>query len=157
MGLPGSGKSTLCERLRGCGWSVVDDKAGQEEFEGLPPRERMEQVAAATLRAGKNTVVDRTNIESFQRAHWLRLAREAGIPDALSAVVFLNTSGETCKERVLQRENHRLANNDQSLKVVDRFMEGLTPPTRGEGFGAVFMVTTTEKFESFARDMCPPG
>ena len=145
----------MCEALVPRGWTVVDDKAGEEYSwcDGLPPRERMEKVATEALKNGQHTVIDRTNIEASQRANWLKVSREAGVPDALVAIVAMNTPQETCKERIMQRMNHRLQATEPSLKVVDRFVEGLTPPTRAEGFGAIYGIATEAKIAQFVESM----
>jgi len=123
MGLPGSGKSTLCKLLLDDNWSIIDDAAGTltVDDQGIPPRERMERAASQALKSGNDIVVDRTNIEPFQRAIWLKLLADSGISKALSAVVFINTPSETCKARILQREHHRLSNTEKSLQVVERW------------------------------------
>ncbi|KAJ1631906.1 hypothetical protein T492DRAFT_993005 [Pavlovales sp. CCMP2436] len=89
-GPPGSGKSTFCEELLRCcsvagdpaltGWTVVcQDTAGAG---GLKPgkRVKVEAAAKAGLVCGQGVVVDRTNINPTQRAHFTAIGRGLAVP-----------------------------------------------------------------------------
>ncbi|KAJ1623343.1 AAA domain-containing protein, partial [Pavlovales sp. CCMP2436] len=89
-GPPGSGKSTFCEELLRCcgvagdpvltGWTVVcQDTAGAS---GIKPgkREKVEAAAKAGLARGQSVVVDRTNLDATQRAHFTAIGRGLAVP-----------------------------------------------------------------------------
>ena len=42
-------------------------------------------------------VIDRTNIDEAQRAHWLRLARRAGVPCDGTAALWIDHDPALCK------------------------------------------------------------
>ena len=133
VGLPGSGKSTLARRFAARGWRVVC----QDE---LGSRAACEEAAAGALREGARVVVDRTNIDAEQRAHWLRLARQHRLPDSAAACVVLSAPRAECERRVLARRGHpTLPPDASSVGVVRRFAAQYQAPSPQEGFGRVLV------------------
>ena len=134
VGLPGSGKSTLARRFAARGWAVVC----QDE---LGSRGACEAAADRALADGVRVVVDRTNIDPDQRAHWLRLARRHRLPDAAIACVVLALPRAACERRVLARRGHpTLPPNASSVDVIRRFAAQYQPPAPGEGFGRILVL-----------------
>ncbi|WFD35396.1 hypothetical protein MCUN1_002250 [Malassezia cuniculi] len=70
VGVVGSGKSTFASAVaEQLGWT----RCNQDEL-----RRRDNVIAAAkdALESGRSVVIDRTNLDAMQRAHWIDLARE---------------------------------------------------------------------------------
>ena len=55
---------------------------------------------------GDKVVINRNNIAAHQRAHWLAIAVDAGLPAVAVVAVLLQVSNLTCKERVMLRSGH---------------------------------------------------
>ncbi|KAJ1656679.1 hypothetical protein IWQ61_003795 [Dispira simplex] len=127
VGLPGSGKTAfahhLCTHIKG--WVRVS-----QEDEGT--YSVCEAKALASLKQGKNVVIDRCNFDESQRKPWVNLGEHLGVAaDAL----FFDISTKECKERVLKRSNHPTGVQGRfGVAVVDRFQDKLTRPTVYEGF-----------------------
>jgi hypothetical protein len=134
VGLPGSGKSTLARRFAARGWRV----ACQDE---LGSRAACEAAVDRALREGEGAVVDRTNIDAEQRAHWLRIAARHRLPAAAAACVVVAAPRAACERRVLARRGHpTLPPDASSVGVVRRFAGLYRAPDPGEGFGRVLVV-----------------
>src|SRR5271165_997988 len=70
VGLPGSGKSTLCSGELSGYTRINQDELGS--------RSRCIEVASDALESQNSVVIDRTNIDTNQRATWVNLARKFG-------------------------------------------------------------------------------
>ena len=93
------------------------------------------------LQNGERVVVDRTNIDASQRAHWLRIARENRLPPAAVVAVLLEVHVQTAKDRVMHRAQHpTLKAERSSMGIIDGFARDLVRPTEGEGFGRVIVL-----------------
>lgn len=134
-GLPGSGKSSLGQRL--CEAVGGATKAARFSQDVLKSRPKVEQACAQALNEGKKLViVDRTNLVPRQRESWLHLAKDH---NADAALVFLEVHPLECVQRCQQRKNHEgnfPTARDQILNVVQRFASNLELPQTKEGFGA---------------------
>jgi predicted kinase len=134
VGLPGSGKSTFAEQFADAGWAVVCQDV-------LGNRKACEEAADAALAAGRQVVVDRTNIDTTQRAHWLRIAHAHGIGPRGIVCVHLDPPPRECERRVLARTGHpTLPPTPQSAGVVRSFRRALQRPSEAEGFARVLVV-----------------
>jgi predicted kinase len=105
-GLQGAGKSTFSKRLVEAGppgkWTRVNqDTAGAGGRRGT--REDCLVAAREALRRGGSIVVDRTNADEWQRAHFIRLAVEEG---AAPHCVFLDLPAKACAARAAARTDH---------------------------------------------------
>ena len=144
----------MAAQLQESDWRLVNDKACESGDKGIPPRERMEELLRDCLAQGEQrVVVDRPNMETRQRARWLKITRDQRVPDTLVAVVYLDTPLEECQRRVVKREHHRLAADEKSLKVIQHFVDASNPPWLKEGFGAIFHIQTSEKAAGFIQGM----
>ena len=153
-GLPGSGKSTFAKQFGDAGWRVVCQDV-------MGTRAACEEAVSAALAAGERVVVDRTNIDTTQRAHWLRIARERGIGPSGSVCVHLDTRYHECERRVLARTDHpTLPATAESLNVVRSFRRSQQWPMLAEGFGEVLRVRTDAAARRAACRLmaaAPPG
>ena len=134
MGLPGSGKSTIANKLAKVGWTRVN----QDE---MGNRKAVEASAKTALSKGLNVVVDRCNIDFEQRVHFLELAHKAGVTDI--RCLWLDTPAQVCKDRVSVRKDHpTIPQGDFGHGIIDRFTTSLVPPMRGEGFCEIVRTST---------------
>lgn len=133
VGLPGSGKSTyFAEFLADLGATrVCQDVLGN--------RARVETKVKDLVKTGASVFVDRTNYDSKQRSHWLKIARDRDIPCV--ALVF-DVPADTCAKRAAQRTHHegRLDGRDpaQCRKVVNMLNKFMKPIDDSESFARVF-------------------
>lgn len=135
VGLPGAGKSHLAARLlggpRGARWARVNQ-------DSMGSRRACEDAARRALGRGQCVLVDRTNIDPAQRAHWVRMAAAHGCSRVLC--VWLRTPAGVCRDRVLRREGHEtLPPTHDSVRVVDLFLRSFVPPVEEEGFDEVLL------------------
>ena len=116
-GLPGVGKSELASLLL---------TASSTEFgppsritvvcqDVLGSRKKCEREARSALSSGRSVVVDRTNIDATQRAHWFRIAQEFSVP---ADVVTFDCSREVCARRCDARLSHPTIKPGQGRRVV---------------------------------------
>ena len=86
-------------------------------------------------------IIDRCNATVDQRSVWINLAARCRLPLSRIAVVYLQTTIDECKRRVMSRRGHAtLPAKQSSMRVVDSFAHDLEPPTRAEGFLPANMV-----------------
>lgn len=134
MGLPGSGKSTIANKLAKVGWTRVN----QDE---MGNRKAVEASAKTAFAKGLNVVVDRCNIDFEQRVHFLELAARAGVTDI--RCLWLDTPAQVCKDRVSVRKDHpTIPQGDFGHGIIDKFTSFLVPPMRGEGFCEIIRTCT---------------
>lgn len=134
MGLPGSGKSTIANKLTKLGWTRVN----QDE---MGNRKAVEASTKTALTKGQNVVIDRCNIDFEQRVHFLELAYKAGVTDV--RCLWLDTPAQVCKDRVSVRKDHpTIPQGDFGHGIIDRFTTSLAPPMRGEGFCEIVRTST---------------
>jgi len=155
-GPQGAGKSTFCELLLG-GAPTVFAVAAAGASSGAPPawtvvsqdtigggkpgkREACEALALKTLRAGGSVVVDRTHLTPEQRAHFVRVAKEAGAP--VHALVLLAPRAEI-ERRVKERVGHPAGvQGATGAKLASSSLAAFVPPAYAEGFKLISTATT---------------
>jgi predicted kinase len=150
VGLPGSGKSTLSKAFAECGWVIVCQDV-------LGNRRACELAVDTALRAGERVVVDRTNIDCAQRAHFLHIAQSHGVGPAGAACLHLDLHPAECVRRVLTRTGHpTLPAREESKAVVWQFRRRQQRPVCAEGFGRVIRVTSDSDTLFEARELLGP-
>ena len=125
-GLPGSGKSLLAAQLRARGFSLVCQ-------DSLGSRQACEDAVTDLMKRGRRCVVDRCNHTNQQRDLWVDLMKKNAPKDknAVALVLHLDADVETCKQRVLQRKNHKtLPPVPASKAVVDDFQRKFEDPSQ---------------------------
>eukprot|EP00933_Yihiella_yeosuensis_P024872 TRINITY_DN19287_c0_g1_i1.p1 TRINITY_DN19287_c0_g1~~TRINITY_DN19287_c0_g1_i1.p1 ORF type:complete len:532 (-),score=102.18 TRINITY_DN19287_c0_g1_i1:222-1817(-) len=158
-GLPGSGKSTIRERLVQSRWAYVS----QDE---MLTAEACEKALLKALKNGQSCIVDRCNVTPSDRRLWLQHARKAVEKGTIKGVtlhfeaVWMATPPEVCKKRARSRENHDTLSPDQADRVIDDFCRGLRPPERSgqEPYDAVHFIAEDEHanllFKRYANPSC---
>jgi len=145
VGLPGSGKSTLCQLLDLRVWAVVNQDT-------LKNRQACERAARAALASGKRVAIDRTNATPPHRKVWLDLldqhhaaaASAAGDSHAVEPraawCLELQTPRGECVRRCEQRTGHPTVAPADGKKVVGFVAKEYQPPTAREGLAQVVRV-----------------
>jgi predicted kinase len=130
VGLPGGGKTSFFKaHLAATHAHVSKDLMGHARDKG---RRQLEQVAQV-LRAGRSVAVDNINARIADRAPLVALGREMG------ARVVAYALDTPVKEALARNRSRAGAGRvpDVALFVASKRLE---PPTRAEGFDAVYMV-----------------
>lgn len=143
VGVPGSGKSTVAERLRKeAGWAVVSQDV-------LGDRRACESATAKYLRQGRNVVVDRCNFDVRQRATWLQVGcAVCGGPGGFVPMTLrLATDLEECQQRTVSRTDHPTLNGPASAAVINRFREDFVGPKAAESFAARYVARSPAEVE----------
>ena len=130
VGLPGSGKTSFV-RARFAGHAHVSKDLMRSTRDRNP---RQLALVAQALAAGRSVVVDNTNLRSTDRAPLIAAARAAG---AKVAGYFFDATAKECLARNRAREGKARV-PDVAIHVARARLE---PPTREEGFEALFIVT----------------
>jgi predicted kinase len=130
VGLPGAGKTSFFRaRLAETHVHVSKDVLGHGRDTG---RRQLDLVAQA-LRAGRSVAVDNTNPRAVDRAPLLALARERG---ARVVAYMLDTTPRESAARNRSRAGRERVPDVAVFVTAKR----LQPPTRAEGFDAIYRV-----------------
>jgi predicted kinase len=141
VGLPGSGKTSFV-RARLAGHAHVSKDLMRSTRDR---NSRQLALVAQALAAGQSVVVDNTNLRSADRAPLIAAARAAG---AKAVGYFFNAAAKECLARNRSREGKARV-PDVAIHIARARLE---PPTREEGFDALFIVTA-EGGEFSLRDV----
>lgn len=141
IGLPGSGKSSYCQRHRlptlssdGLRLAILDDAGEQRQPELVFGALRY--LLRARLRAGRpQTYLDATSLSRDERRPWLAIAADFSYP---AGALFFDVPVEVCARRNRQRA---LAGGlEVPEAALARMAAKLRPPTLAEGFAAMARV-----------------
>ena len=130
VGLPGSGKTSFV-RARLAGHAHVSKDLMRSTRDRSA---RQLALVAQALAAGRSVVVDNTNLRLTDRAPLIAAARAAG---AKVVGFFFDATAKDCLARNRGREGKARV-PDVAIHVARARLE---PPTREEGFDALFTVT----------------
>jgi len=150
IGLPGSGKTTLLKKAakRYDLTYISRDDIREEMLGDALVQSANKQVwqeanrkTIAALKSGRGVVLDSCFVEAWKRKDAIALLRESGADRVIA--VFFNVSIEISKERNLKRK-YVVPN-----RAIDWMYERLKehPPSKDEGFDALYTVDKTEEFE----------
>ncbi len=115
VGLPGSGKSTLCKKEQ-----YADYLRISQDDQGKEGCKRLFQVG---LLEGKNIIVDRCNFNCEQRNRYLIPAKKAGYK---TTIIWLKVGREQCIERINERTDHpNLAKGNEKIESVVRMFNAM--------------------------------
>jgi len=132
VGVPGSGKSTFCTKY------PRYKRISQDE---LGDRYMCLSAFRAYLSEGKNIIIDRCNINRFQRNLWINIAKEFGAD--LNCVNFV-IDPKIAIKRIQERKGHPTIKEDTTLdkitQIVDNFTKTYEAPTLDEGFKRVLFI-----------------
>ena len=152
VGIVGSGKSTFATAVaETLGWV----RCNQDE---LGRRAQVVAAAEAALAARRSVVVDRTNLDETQRAHWIDVAHafQAAHPDVRVAVsvIELYVPHEVAHARLASRTHHpTLQTPAHAHRVLGMCERGYRPPRADvpEGFAHMLAVRGDQLDLSDAR------
>ncbi|KAJ3360022.1 hypothetical protein GGF32_008820 [Allomyces javanicus] len=126
VGLPGSGKSWVAERLAARFTHVSQDLLGDR------------QACEFEVKAHARVVLDRCNSTRADRAAWLALGKQPAV------AVYFDVDPDVCAARIRGRVNHpTLKSGRGALKQV------VEPPTLEEGFAAVYTIPSYAAAQEF--------
>lgn len=133
MGLPGSGKSTLCE-TEYKGYTRINQDA-------LGSRDKCMLDAHKALQSEEDVVVDRCNINEAQRCYWIKLGLKYDADEIICH--WVQTPIEECLKRIQNREGHPTIPKETSLdkieQIVYSFNKSLEQPRLSEGLTRIII------------------
>ncbi|KZS94407.1 P-loop containing nucleoside triphosphate hydrolase protein [Sistotremastrum niveocremeum HHB9708] len=143
-GLVGAGKSTFAKALE-----THYPRFKRCNQDDLGDRRLVEDLARASLAAGLSVCIDRTNFDSQQRSHWVKIARE--FPGVAVWVLSFNISYDICSQRLASRLDHPTIHGyEQGLSVLDRMAHNFRPAAFYEGFDRIYRIYETKP--DYSRD-----
>ncbi|KAJ0088338.1 hypothetical protein Patl1_31382 [Pistacia atlantica] len=135
MGAPGSGKSTFCDQVirssarpwvRICQDTINNGKSGTKV--------QCLKNAARALKEGKSVFIDRCNLESEQRADFMRL----GALQVEMHAVVLDLPAKLCVSRSVKRTDHEgNLQGGKAAAVVNSMLRKKELPKLSEGFSRI--------------------
>jgi predicted kinase len=123
VGLPGSGKSSLCKLPEFESYvRISQDEQGREGHRNLFNR---------ALHDKRNIIIDRCGFNKEQRQRYIKPAKAAGY---VTTIMWLKVPAEVCIERIKKRADHPNLTKDSSniLDVVKMFDNMFVDPTIDE-------------------------
>jgi predicted kinase len=132
VGYPGSGKTTLAQNIYPEYERISGDVLGNQN--------KCIDACHKALSEGKSVVIDRTNINKSQRAHWINLATYYGVK---AKAIYLEVDVDECIARIHLRKNHETIKEDLSLDdkrcIVSMFHKNFEMPSLSEGFEEIII------------------
>lgn len=130
-GLPGSGKSTVCQK-----WFPTYTRINQDE---IGTRQQCIELCRVALERKQDVIIDRTNISRQQRSYWINLGLEYGCESIVC--IYLQVDEEECIARIHERRDHPTINYQMPLeekrKIVYSFNKDFEFPNIREGFNSL--------------------
>lgn len=134
VGLPGSGKSTFCQKYYPNHIRISQDDLGSKD--------KCIQKCLDALEANKNVIIDRVNFNAKQRSTWIELGLQNNC-ESINCIV-LEVMEEECIARVIERKNHPTINESISVEkkreIVYNFNKMLEMPSLKEGLSAILIL-----------------
>lgn len=132
IGIPGSGKSTFCEKYP----SYV--RINQDI---LGSREACLSVFRSSMLEKKSVIIDRCNINKMQRSIWIKEASKFDVKEINA--IYLKVTPEECIKRINNRDNHPTINKnnvEKNKEIVYNFLKSFEMPEIEEGFNKVLFI-----------------
>lgn len=127
VGLPGSGKSTICNK-----WFPTYVRISQDE---LGSRDACIKECKKALESGFSVIIDRCNSSVSQRKHWIKLALDYDV-EVITAIKLV-VDPEECLARIMERKNHETISYnlplDKKRSIIYRFFNESEPISLDEG------------------------
>lgn len=146
VGNIGSGKSSWAKEKRDL--EITKDPPGtigtlypqiiNQDTEGS--RDKCLELADVFLTRGHEIIIDRTNINKFQRSNFINLAKKYNAE--VHCIEFV-ADKKLCLERVLNRKDHPTIKNmsEEKIKsIIERFFKQYEVPEMSEGFSSMVRI-----------------
>lgn len=131
VGLPGSGKTTLCKEQFSNMERISQDVLGNKNA--------VIEKTIQCLQAGKSVIIDRTNITVAQRATFINLARDYSVSRIGCLLIYPNP--EQSIDRIVERTNHETIPLSMPIEkkreIVYKFYKSYEEPGIEEGFDMI--------------------
>lgn len=138
--IPGSGKTTFCEKYPGYVRISQDD---------LGSRHMCLELFRRSLSQGKNIIIDRCNINKMQRHLWILIAKE--FKDVEVNCINLIIDPEKAIERIMNRKGHPSIKEDYSIDkvkdIVYNFIKTYEAPELNEGFKKILFIDCNQDID----------
>lgn len=132
VGVPGSGKSTFCEKY---------PKYVRISQDDLGSRYMCLELFRESLRKGKSVIVDRCNINKMQRKLWTVIAEEFNVNEI--NCVNLVVKPEEAIRRIKERKDHptiKDLTDEKMANIVYNFINTYESPELSEGYDKVLFI-----------------
>ena len=147
IGIQGSGKSTFSKKLsKDLNCSIASSDEIRKAFPNLDEKNVFPEVfklCANELKAGRDVILDATNITPFVRARNINAIKNL-FSNFEIFVYFINTDANICKERV-EKRNKIEGEIFIPLEVIDSYSKNIVPPTKDEKFDKIFIINNYEE------------
>lgn len=134
VGLPGSGKSTYAKKHYPDYVYINQDELKSRDVCAIKAREAID--------AGRDVIIDRTNIDKRQRKVWTNLAKFYGVQNV--ECILLKVEPKECIKRINGRKNHPTIPSelplDKKMHIVYTFIKSYEEPSLDEGFNSITVV-----------------
>lgn len=125
MGLPGSGKSTIAEKLQ----ELEPWKYMRVNQDTLGDRKTCLKVAKQALNQNKCPIVDRCHVSFMNRKPFYELAQSFGVP---VDILIVDVPESVCLERCRRRQNHPTVSPSDASWVLERIRKDWELPGGNE-------------------------
>ncbi|KAF7308682.1 hypothetical protein HMN09_00717700 [Mycena chlorophos] len=146
VGLIGSGKSTFALAMQQHFQNFV--RCNQDD---LGDRRKVEALARASLSKGSSVIIDRTNFDESQRAHWIRIAAE--FEGTAVWILVFDTPKDVCAARLRTRFNHpTIPDPVDALDILERFSSQYQAPLPREGHQRILYLPPAEQETQYSQE-----
>lgn len=133
VGLPGCGKSFFSALLQEHGFIRINQDC-------LGTRPKCIEAMKTALKSNNSVIIDRTNIDVEQRAHFVKVAREMKVHSVIA--VMFDIDVVECAQRIIERKDHpTLPASAGSIAILMSFSGDLVRVSLEEGINQIFYIT----------------
>lgn len=162
-GLPGSGKTTFVKEFMKSLPPAMRKKWVSYNQDALGSRKAVIKKTEESLLCRQNVIVDRSNFDFAQRAHWINLGNQSNVDAIVCIVMPRATDMKFCARRAFDRGCDGLHSGKEPWdKICKTMFSDWRHPTHEEGFRAIYQCSATDDkdipkiLDSMAHHTCEP-